>query len=129
MDLKVEVFPQVERSNFIIVISSDKIILNCNFNPRDKSSKNLKIDLLKIKGADRCIFTMGSEDIDTYLLKNSHKPLDKRWYTNVIRREKDEYELQLPNVRVYMKYDEAVEFYEIVDSLDDAIKNLSSTYS
>ena len=63
------------------------------------------------------------------MLKNSHKPIEERWYSNVIRREKDEFQLQLPNARVFMKNDEAVEFYEIVDRLDDEINEIKTLSS
>lgn len=125
---KVEIFPQFESSNITIAISTDKIHFNFNFNYGD-NSKNLAIEFVKIEGANACVFTMDSEDIDAFLLKNSHKPIEERWYSNVITREKDEFQLQLRNARVFMKYNEAVEFYEIVDSLDDEIKKLSSISS
>ncbi len=124
MDLDVKVFPKFEDSNVTINISSGRIKLNCNFSYGD-NTKNLAIEFAKIEGANACVFTMGSEDIDTFLLKNSHKPIEERGYYNVIIREKDEFQLQLRNARVFMKNDEAVEFYEIVDRLDDEIKKLS----
>jgi len=124
MALIVEITPHIESSSFTIVIYSTKIYLNCNISPTH-NTKNLVIDFLKIQGADKCLFTMGSEDIDTFLLRNSHKPIGERSLNNAFDRGKDEFQLSLPNARVFMKYDEALEFYQIVDRLDNEIKKLS----
>lgn len=125
MSTTVNVRIHKETFDFLIFLNSDRMRLTCTLSLVN-DTKSLEIFFLKIPGLTRCSFNMGSEDMDTFLLSKSYASIDKRASDSIVNRKENICEINFPNAIIYLAYNEAIEFYEMVDLLNYEIKSISA---
>ena len=82
------------------------------------------LEFVGVSGLNKCVITLGRENIDRLLLQDTGSPIQERALYGGQAPGNEDYQFQFPSVRIFLTHEQSTDLMNCLDRLHQDLQNL-----